>query len=115
MGRVPPLPQIRAGLRMDEKSGMSMHLVTLATTTDGRAIVYAVFHGDGYECKTLRGIFSTAEKAEAFAGPLRDATLAEYLATMQRIGIDPDECPEFVSVEPLELDSAVRSEVVPCT
>lgn len=68
------------------------------------AIVYGVFDADGYECKTLVGLFSTREKAEAFRGPYDTEHHGELRRWAQE---DGREHPGKVTVEPLTMDAAV--------
>lgn len=74
-----------------------------ADMTDGRSFVYALFDADGYECKSLVGLFSTQELAEAAAEPLRKEQVEWWAGSPVNRG-QPD--PRTFSVELLELDKA---------
>lgn len=65
-----------------------------------QAFIYGVFAADGCECKFLKGVFSSQEKADAFAVALR----------LDRYAYGD---PELVSVEMLILDSAALPDLPP--
>lgn len=71
--------------------------------TDGTIQLYAVFHGDGYECSDFVGVFETEAQANICADAVRIRVQENWVVLWKGSSLDPgrDAPADIISVVPI--------------